>query len=193
MFNSHTANLVLDHGRRWIPLCAPSLPVWYKCADEGKQTSRYRESSAWSEWECWPPLGPWSQLCLSPLNLRGSFPPPHCPFDDALGKAKRPASSRLCSVKELGRFLLFSLSKDEKAKGLDLIEGPQLERDWESCSSAFKSNCSSRRRGKMRLERNAAGGRSSEGQWLCLQQNRTENGERVMCWGSDGGTENGYK
>ncbi len=143
-------------------------------------TSRYpfSESSAWSEWECWPPSGPWSQLCLLLLNRPCSFPPSHSPFDDVLGKAKRPGSSRHCSVKELGRFLFFCLSKDEKAKGLDLIGGPQLDRDWESCSSAFKSKCSSSRRGKMRLQRNTGG---SEGLWLCSQQNRTpqSGGERV--------------
>lgn len=130
-----------------------------------------------SEWEWWPPSGPWSQLRLSALNLPCSFPPSHCPFDDVLTKAKR--AEQHYSVKELGRFLLFSLSKDEKAKSLDLTDSLQLQRDWESCSSAFKSNCSSRRRGRMRLQRNTEG---SEGRWLCSQQNRAQSGgEGVLC------------
>ncbi|KAA8589055.1 hypothetical protein FQN60_010400 [Etheostoma spectabile] len=49
-------------------------------------------------------------IYLSLLNLPGSFPPSHCPFDDVLGKAKRPGSSLLYSAKELARFLFFSLS-----------------------------------------------------------------------------------
>lgn len=74
-------------------------------------TSRYpfSESSVWSEWECWPPPGPWSHLCLSLLNLPCSFPPSHCPFDDVLGKAKRPGGSRHYSVKELGEIPLLLL------------------------------------------------------------------------------------
>lgn len=106
----------------------------------------FSESSAWSGWECWPPLGPLSQLFVLLLNLPCSFPPSHCPFDGVLGKARRPGRSWLRSVRELRRFLFFLLSKDEKAKGLDLTGGPQLDWDWASCGSAFKSTCSSCRR-----------------------------------------------
>lgn len=104
----------------WVLFYVPFLPFSLKCAAQGKLTDRYSfcESSAWSEWECWPPPGPWSQLCLSLLNLPYSVPPSHCPFDDALGKAKRPGSSGHHSDKELERFLFFSLSKDEKAQAL---------------------------------------------------------------------------
>lgn len=73
------------------------------------------------------------------------FPRPHCPCDDVLGEAERPGSSRHYSVKSLWRFLFFSFFKEGKQN--NLREGPQLHRDWESCSSAFKSNCSSSREG----------------------------------------------
>lgn len=154
-FSCPTVNLLFERSRRWNFLCVLSPPVWWKCADQ--QISFLWVISV----ERVGVLASVGTL-ISALSIAAQspwllFPSSHCPFDDVLGKAKRPGSSWHYSVKELGRFLFFSLSKDEKAKGLDLIEGPQQERDWESCSSAFKSNCSSRRRGKMRLERNTWG------------------------------------
>lgn len=73
----------------WVLLCVPLVPFSLKCAAQCKLTDRYPfyESSAWSKRECWPPPGPWSQRCLSLLN--SSVPPFHCPFDDALTKAKK--------------------------------------------------------------------------------------------------------
>lgn len=106
---------------RWFSCCI--VTKWTVCLNAAGGeifNSRYTfsESSAWSEWECWPPPGPWSQLCLLRLNLPCSFPPSHCPFDDVPGKAKSPGQLPALFSQRTGEISSTPCLKMKKQKAL---------------------------------------------------------------------------
>lgn len=130
MLHSHTCNLVFVKKN--------------SAATVSRQSDILSVTHQQSEWEYLPPSRPWSQLCLSLLNILCSSTSSYSLFDGVLREALRSASSQPHSVKELERFLRRLLVLRWKSKGLDLIDCPQW--DWERCSSALKLNCSGRRR-----------------------------------------------
>lgn len=181
VLRSHTVQPVFERSRRWDFHQQISFPVSHQRGVSGSAGLR-RDLDLSSVYHSSISLVPFLPLAVRLMMCR-------------VRPKGRPAPGTIQS-RNWGDSSSSPCLKMKKQKGLDLIGCPQLDRDWESCSSAFKSNCSRGRRGEMRSQRNIGGvGGGSEGRWLCSQQNRIPQSggervwwERVWCWDINGKT-----
>lgn len=151
VLRSHTVQPVFERSRRWDFHQQISFPVSHQRGVSGSACLR-RDLDLSSVYHSSISLVPFLPLAVRLMMCR-------------VRPKGRPAPGTIQS-RNWGDSSSSPCLKMKKQKGLDLIGCPQLDRDWESCSSAFKSNCSRGRRGEMRSQRNIGG--VGGGEWRPL-------------------------